>query len=205
VVVHCGQLQGDWTIEQEMRSLFESGQAGSQKYQELQSRFVDLRTSLVGPYLEAVKKSLAGLLDYAGGFNVRLGIENRFHYFDIPTPDEMSEILELAGPDRIGFLYDVGHAQTLDQMGFFSHEGWLKRFAGRMIGVHIHDVTGIQDHRAPGLGEVDFRMVAEHLTKDAFRTIEVMSFNTPEQIKAGMKILIETGCVSLINKEIYDA
>jgi HAD superfamily hydrolase (TIGR01549 family) len=198
VVVHCGQLQGDWTSEQEIRSLFESGQAGSQEYQELKSRFVDLRASRVGPYLEAVKKSLVELLDYAGRFNIRLGIENRYHYFDIPTPDEMGGILELAGPDRIGFLYDVGHAQTQDRLGFYPHEAWLERFAGRMIGAHIHDVIGIRDHRAPGLGEVDFRRVAGYLPRDAFRTIEVMSFNTPEQIKAGLNTLVDTGCINLV-------
>ena len=198
VVVHCGQLQGDWTSEQEIRSLYESGQARSQKYQELKSRFVDLRLSLVGPYLEAVKKSLVELIEYAGRFKVRLGIENRYHYFDIPTPDELGGILELAGPDRIGFVYDVGHAQTQDRLGFVPHETWLERFAGRMLGTHIHDVIGIQDHHAPGLGEVDFRWVAGYLPKEAFRTIEIMRFNSPEQIKSGLQILVETGCVNLI-------
>jgi len=33
--------------------------------------------------------------------------------------------LGLAGPDRIGFIYDVGHAYTLDYLGFYSHEEWL--------------------------------------------------------------------------------
>jgi len=198
VVIHCGQLQGDWTIEQEMRTLFESGQAGSQKYQELKSRYVGMRASLVGPHLAAVKKSLLELLGYAGRSNVRLGIENRYHYFDIPTLDEMGEILDLAGLDRIGLLYDVGHAEAQDRLGFSPHEAWLKRFAGRIIGVHLHDVIGIRDHRVPGLGEVDFRMLAGYLPKDAFRTIEVMSFNTPEQIKTGLKTLVDTGCVNLI-------
>jgi FMN phosphatase YigB (HAD superfamily)/sugar phosphate isomerase/epimerase len=198
VVVHCGQLQGDWTIEQEMRSLFESGQAGLQEFQELKNRFVDLRASQVGPYLEAVKKSLVELLDYVGHFNVRLGIENRYHFFDIPGLDEMGDFLKLADQDRLGFIYDVGHAQTLDQLGFYPHEEWLKRYANRIIGSHLHDVIGISDHRAPGLGEVDFRKVAAYLPKEAFRTLEIMSFNTPEQIKAGMKILVDTGCVNII-------
>ncbi len=150
------------------------------------------------PYLESVRKSLRELLEYARPLGVRLGIENRYHYSDIPTQDEMEGILAMAGPDQLGFIYDVGHAQTQDRLGFYPHEQWLKRYASRMIGTHIHDVIGIHDHRAPGLGEVDFQMVAGYLPKDAFRTIEVLSFNTPEQIKAGMQILVDTGCVSLI-------
>ena len=93
---------------------------------------------------------------YAGRFGIRLGLENRYHYMDIPTPDELEQLLELAGPDRLGFIYDVGHAQALDRLGFFPHEEWLKRFASRMIGAHLHDVIGVNDHHAPGLGEIDF-------------------------------------------------
>jgi FMN phosphatase YigB (HAD superfamily)/sugar phosphate isomerase/epimerase len=198
VVVHCGQIQADSSDENELRSLFERGQAGSQEYGEKKERFAERRASLVGPYMDAVKKSLAELLNYAGKLNIHLGIENRYHIFDLPSPDEMGEILALAGPDRLGFLYDVGHARALDRLGFYPNEHWLQRFAGRISGVHIHDVIGIMDHRAPGLGEVDFRMVAVYLPRDAFRTLEVMSFNTPEQIKTGLKTLVDTGCVNLI-------
>ena len=57
-------------------------------------------------------------------------------------------------PHRIGFLYDVGHAQTLDILGFYRHEDWLERFAPRIIGTHLHDVVGTTDHFAPGMGTV---------------------------------------------------
>ncbi len=90
-------------------------------------------------------------------FGVRLGLENRYHYFDIPTPDEMSALLAMAEPDRLGFIYDVGHAMAMDRLGFFPNEVWLKRFGRRIIGTHLHDVIGISDHQAPGLGDVDFR------------------------------------------------
>jgi len=66
----------------------------------------------------------------------------------------------------------------------------------------LHDVIGISDHYAPGLGNVDFRRVAGYLPNDAFRTIEAMSFNPPEQIRTGLKMLAEAGCISPItNKE----
>jgi FMN phosphatase YigB (HAD superfamily)/sugar phosphate isomerase/epimerase len=197
VVVHCGQIQADWTVERELCSLFDKGQVGSPEYLELKSRYEAQRAVLVDPYLVAVRKSLLELLDYAAPLGVRIGIENRFHYSDIPTQDEMEGILAMASPDQLGFIYDVGHAQTQDRLGFYPHEGWLLRYANRMIGVHLHDVVGIHDHRAPGLGEVDFRMVAAYLPGNAFRTIEVLSSNTPEQITAGMRILVDTGCVTL--------
>jgi len=137
-------------------------------------------------------------LDFASRFEVRLGLENRYHLFDIPTQDEMAALLSLSEPEQLGFVYDVGHAMAMDRLGFYPNEMWLKRFGGRILGAHLHDVIGISDHYGPGLGEVDFRMVAGYLPKDAFRTIEVMSFNTPEQVKTGLKILVDTGCVNLI-------
>jgi sugar phosphate isomerase/epimerase len=75
---------------------------------------------------------------------------------------------------------------------------WLRLYEDRIIGSHLHDVIGINDHQAPGLGDVNFRMVAGYLHKEAFRTLEVTSFNTPENIKAGLKTLAETGCVTLV-------
>ncbi len=122
-------------------------------------------------------------MDYASRKGIRLGLENRYHYFDIPTQEEMSALLALAEPDQIGFIYDVGHAMVMDRLGFFPHEVWLKRFSRRIFGSHLHDVVGLSDHRAPGLGEVDFRMVAGYLPKDSFRTVEVLGSNSPEQIK----------------------
>jgi sugar phosphate isomerase/epimerase len=84
---------------------------------------------------------------------VRLGVENRYHHMDLPSLDEMGELLGLADADRLGFLYDVGHAQTLDRLGFYSHEEWLKRYGSRIIGVHLHDALGVEDHRMPGLAK----------------------------------------------------
>jgi sugar phosphate isomerase/epimerase len=114
---------------------------------------------------------------------------------EFPSPDELQVLLDLADPDRIGFIYDVGHAYTLDQLGFYSHEEWLKRFGPRIVGTHLHDVAGLTDHYAAGLGEVDYAMVAKYLPERAFRTCEFQTFNTPEQLRAGLKVLAEHGCI----------
>jgi len=114
---------------------------------------------------------------------------------EFPSPNELEVLLGLAGPDRIGFIYDVGHGQVLDRLGFYSQEAWLKGCGARIIGTHLHDVVGTTDHYAPGLGEVDFDVVAAYLPERAFRTCEFQTFNTPEQVKAGLKFLVEHGCI----------
>ena len=198
VVVHAGHVSLDMVLEKKLRSLFEEGLTESAEYEEVKSLMMDRRLKLIGPRLEAVGKSLKELLDFASRFEVRLGLENRYHLFDIPTQDEMSALLSLSEPDRLGFVYDVGHAMAMDRLGFYPNEMWLKRFGGRIFGIHLHDVIGISDHYAPGLGEVDFRMIAGYLPKEASRTIEVMSFNTPEQVKTGLKTVVDAGCVNPI-------
>jgi sugar phosphate isomerase/epimerase len=110
----------------------------------------------------------------------------------------MQVLLDLPGgehSEQIGFWYDVGHAHAMDKLGFYPHEQWLKRFASRIIGVHLHDARGVKDHFAPGLGEIDFSMVARYLPSNAIRTLELNPFNTPEQISAGLEYLHQKGCV----------
>jgi HAD superfamily hydrolase (TIGR01549 family) len=196
VVVHAGHVNPDAGPEKQLRALIASGRRDSDKYREIHGQMVQARTESEASF-ESVKKSILELLAHAEGTGVRLGIENRYHYMEFPSPDELEVLLSLAGPDRIGFLYDSGHAQTLDVLGFYPHEEWLKRFSHRMIGTHLHDVVGTTDHYAPGLGSIDFDMVASYLPEDALRTCEFQTFNTPEQVKAGLKVLIEHGCIKL--------
>jgi sugar phosphate isomerase/epimerase len=141
------------------------------------------------------------LLDYAGHFGIRLGLENRYHYYDIPSLDEMGELLALADPSRLGFVYDVGHAQHLDRLGFYPHQEWLKRYASRMVETHLHDMKGLSDHLAPGLGDVDFRMVASYLPDAAIRTLELQSTNTPQQVVAGLRHLEQCGCIRATRRD----
>ncbi len=198
VVVHCGHVSLDMVLEKKLRGLFESRLTDSPEYEDTKSHMIEKRLQLIGPALEAVETSLKELLKYADKHGVRLGLENRYHYFDIPTQDEMSALLALAEPDRLGFIYDTGHAAVMARLGFFPEEMWLIRFGSRIFGTHLHDVVGIIDHNAPGLGDVDFSMIAGYLPREAFRTLEVMSHNTYAQIRNGMKHLVEAGCVTLV-------
>jgi HAD superfamily hydrolase (TIGR01662 family) len=199
VVIHAGHVGPDTGAEKKLRAWIASGQHESEEYRDIQRQMVQTRARAAGAAFDSVKKSIVELLAYAENTNVKLGIENRYHYMEIPSPDELESLLNLASPDRIGMIYDVGHAQTLDLLGFYPHEEWLRRFAPRILGTHLHDLRGTTDHYAPGLGDVDFDMIAAYLPANAFRTCEFQTFNTPEQVKAGLKVLVECGCIKLQN------
>ncbi len=198
IVVHPGRVNNvDARLEQELWDLFEAGQTQTPKYDEVKERLVVARSAQAGIHLDAVQRSLAELAEYAGGAGVRLGLENRYHYLDIPLLDEMGQLLEFIDDEQVGFWYDVGHAQTLDNLGFGSHEEWLRRYADRMVGAHLHDIKGIRDHYAAGLGEIDWDMIVPYIPAGIVRTCEFQNHNTPEQIATAMQFLVNKGCVKL--------
>ncbi len=198
VVVHSGNAGPDQGLEDRMRLLYDSDQSDSPEFEQLKANLIQIRKQQIGPRFAAVQKSLGELLDYAAPLGISLCLENRYHYMDIPGQDELQLLLELAGADRLGFLYDTGHAQSLDGLGFYNQTEWLRRFAVRILGTHLHDALGLHDHQAPGLGEIDFDGLAKYLPPQAFRTIEISPRHTLQQVATGMELLLRTGCVSRV-------
>jgi sugar phosphate isomerase/epimerase len=196
IVMHCGQVQTNGEDEKQLRRLFRQGLKDTPEFRSLRDRMIDTRAGLAAPYFRALKRSVLELLEHAGALNVRIGLENRYHYTDMPLQDEMEELLEMGDAAHLGFIYDVGHGQTLDRLGFLPHEDWLKRFSARMFGVHLHDVRGVDDHWPPGMGEVDYGMVARYLPETAFRTCEIHGKHSAQEIMDGLKVLEGAGIIT---------
>jgi sugar phosphate isomerase/epimerase len=198
LIVHPGNVRVNWPRAKELYNLYKNGQSQTQQFLDVKNELIVERVKMAGARFEAVQQNLLELLDYAAPRGVRLCLENRYHYMDIPNPDEMNLLLELAEPEQLGFWYDVGHAHTLDHLGFFPHLEWLERFAGRMVGIHLHDVVGINDHNAPGDGEVDFAQIAGYLPVNVIRTLEVKASTTTEQVKKALLFLAQKGCIQYV-------
>lgn len=195
VVIHPGSIVADTRMDKELRKKFRAGEQGTPDYIELQERLISDRKKYADGHLDAVLRSLREIIDYASPTGLMIGLENRYRYYDLPILDEMETMLDLIDEEWYGFQYDIGHAQTLDRLGLCNHEEWLKRYANRMVGVHIHDVTGIIDHQKPGAGEVDFGTVARYLNGRVYRTLEVNPHLTTEDITAALDLLAEAGCI----------
>jgi sugar phosphate isomerase/epimerase len=196
VVVHPGEVPVDKRLEARLRALYEGGEADASTYRDLYAEYIAQRARIAPPHLDAVRRSLIECAKVAERTSIRLGLENRDHYYEIPVPEEMGELLRLA-PEQIGYWHDVGHAQKLEHLGFYSQREWLTRFADRMIGVHLHDIDGLTDHIAPGLGSVDWPLVSRFIPPTAIRTFEVRGFTTAEQISAAQDLLHRVGCLDL--------
>jgi len=196
VVVHSGEVPVGKDLEQRMLALIADGGPGSEERSELKRRFEKVRSEAAAPHLDAVRRSLLEVVQEAETLGVRLGIENRDHVYEIPSFEETEELLDLR-PGTIEYWHDVGHAERLEHLGFHSHPEWLKTYGSRMIGIHLHDYDGHRDHIAPGLGNVDWGRVAEHLPAEAVRTFEVREFTTPEQFRTAQELLGAAGCLDL--------
>ncbi len=196
VVVHSGHVHLDFTLEKKLGALLAAGCVDTGEYQETKDRLAASIQVEMRPRLESVKKSLRALLEYAAPLGIRLALENRYHISDLPGLDEMAELLELAEPERLGFVFDTGHARTQDNLGFGGYEEWLKRYAARLVEVHLHDVSGTADHAVPGTGEIDFAMVGSYLPPAAFRTLELKASTSAAQIREGLVYLYQKGCVT---------
>ncbi len=194
VIVHPGRVDIDPALESTLVDLYRAGKHHQSEYAQARERLAAARAAQAETNMRSVRRSLIELAEYAAQRGIRLGLENRFHYHEIPLPDELDELLDLGAGEVVGYWHDVGHAQVLEHLGFHSQEEWLRRFAGpqgRVVGVHLHDVVGLTDHLAAGSGQVDWNLVARYLPESILRTCEFLSSNSPQQVAAGLQWLVD--------------
>ncbi|MEI2690566.1 MAG: TIM barrel protein [Anaerolineae bacterium] len=185
VCLHLGETPATHWLEWALAQRFLGGQRREPVYAAALAEVMADRARAAGPALDAARRSLAELASYAAPRGVRLGIESRVQHWQIPTLAELSLLLAENDPAVVGFWYDCGHVQVLHNLGFHRHQDWLAAFAGRIVGVHLHDTAGLRDHLLPGLGELDFDGILAALPGQATLTCELDWYYRAEEIVAG--------------------
>ena len=198
VVIHPGRIPGDHWRDDQLRVLYRSGMKTSLEYEELREQVIQDRARRATPHLESCLMSLREIVSFAEGSGLTIGLENRFHYYELPLFEEMQLLLHEFQQPWLGWQYDLGHLQTLEQLGLQSTIQWLEEFKSRIVGVHLHDVAGIQDHQAPGSGDVNFSLISHYIPSDCYHTLEVDKSLTKEDLASALKFLTKSGCVSKI-------
>jgi sugar phosphate isomerase/epimerase len=198
VIVHPGRVDIDPGLEATVAQLFREGKADEPEYAQAKERLMAARAAQAEINLRSVRRSLIELADYAARQGIRLGLENRYYYHEIPLLDELDDLLSLDCGGVVGYWHDVGHAQVLENMGLGAHEEWLRRFSHCIVGAHLHDIVGLYDHLAAGLGRMDWDMVARYLPDDALRTCEFRNTSLPQQLADGLVRLAEKGLVGQV-------
>ncbi|MDB6156208.1 MAG: Xylose isomerase domain protein barrel [Chthoniobacteraceae bacterium] len=159
----------------ESRAFFNARLEGTRKRENVAARFLDRSLDC-----------LDRISDYAEKRNIKLGIESRHSFEEIPSESEMLELLEEFQQPHIGYWHDFGHVQVKHNLGILDHYEWLKKAAPRLLACHLHDTAWPgRDHMAPFDGEVEYERLIPLLPKETLYVFEMNPRRTREQILTG--------------------
>lgn len=162
VVLHLGSARVKGRTPQ-LERMAREGQLHSRSYIRQKLALISDREKASEAALRQVREALSVIVPYAREKGVRLGIESRSHYEQIPDEHELRALLAEFADDEetIGYWHDFGHTQRRANLGFVDHRDWIGKVAGRWIGAHLHDcVWPDGDHQIPFKGAIDFDALA---------------------------------------------
>jgi sugar phosphate isomerase/epimerase len=191
VVLHSGRVE----IPDRTRELIDPYIRGLQEtpeFKKLRGEITKERQDASALFFENTKKSLDELNKYAVEKQILLGIENRYYYREIPTLEEVDEILKLFKGSNIFYWHDVGHAQFMENLGFLKHDDYLRLYGDRLLGVHLHDISGYHDHKAPSKGNFDFKKLLPYLNNETIKVVEAHYPATENELKKAKRFLENT-------------
>jgi sugar phosphate isomerase/epimerase len=182
VVLHLGAVEmRDFT--EKLLHLVARAESKTPKFEDLRVKAVTVRAQKRQRHLDQVFRSLDEIVPRAREAGVHLGLETRFAIEEIPSEDEVGEIILRYGTDSVAYWHDIGHAQVKENFGLTSHESLLGRYRGRTAGMHLQDFAPPAfDHRPPGTGRVDFTRLAPFATDEMVLAWEIHPNWSPGQV-----------------------
>lgn len=174
VVMHTGIVPMKWRLRDAV-ALIKEGRRDEAR--EIVEQDLRERSAIRGPYLDSVIAGLRELSKHAEDAGVRLGIETRYHYVEIPQLDEFGAIFEGVDSPAVGYWHDAGHAQVMEYLGIATQEDYLDRYGDRLVGMHIHDCADAHDHQPIGGGAIDFRKILSYARPDTQLVFEMHGRN----------------------------
>jgi sugar phosphate isomerase/epimerase len=184
IVLHSGTFGPMRGFTKGLGDMMMQGRFLSKDYAEEKLRGVQQREQASADLLQRLVETLKPVVAAAAEKGIRLGIENRDRYEQVPSEREHAELLDKLGP-ACGYWHDFGHAQRKENMGFGNHREWLVKMGGRAIGCHLHDAKWpLEDHRVPFSGDIDYAALVPLLPKDIPFVIELHPAREASEIVA---------------------
>ena len=188
VVLHCGEVTMN-PITDELLAMAKAGQLLSREYVQRKIDAVKKREKRASYHLERVRDCLKRIVEYATAKNIRLGIEGRRGYEEMPNERELPGLLDEFNSPLVGYWHDFGHLQVKENLGFINHEEWLRFIGARAFGCHVQDcVWPGQDHQPPFAGQVDLLRLVPLLPRDCLWVWELSPRKTVAEILRSVSI-----------------
>jgi len=179
VVLHLGRVEiKDYT--RKLISIKKANGEGSLKFKKLKERMKKERNDNAEIFFDSAFQSLKDLSQFAFDNGIKLGIENRFYFREIPNLKETKILLSNFGKMNTFYWHDTGHAFIREKLGFEKEIEYLKAFNNYLLGLHIHDVKNLSDHKAPFTGEINFKYLNKFINR---KTIKVIEAHQPASAK----------------------
>ena len=182
VVLHLGRAPlGDYT--EKLVRLAELGMIHSRDFVRAKLECIQRREQEAPPFFRRAVECLRRIADYAGERGIRLGVESRHSYEEIPSEQEMLDVLDEFAPPTVGYWHDFGHVQVKHNLGYVDHLEWMTEVAPRLIGCHLHDTQWPgNDHMAPFTGDVEYEPLIALLPADTLYVFEMSPRRSVEEI-----------------------
>ena len=188
VVMHLGEVPMK-SVTDSLIKLARHGKLLSRQYVRQKIRAVQKREATAPAYLERARDCVRRVVDYAASKNVKLGVEGRRGYEEIPSERELPALLEEINSPQLGYWHDFGHIQIKENLSFVDHAEWLREIGPRTFGCHVQDcIWPAQDHQPPFSGDVDLEKLVPLLPRDCVFVWEMSPRKTTEEIQCSVEI-----------------
>jgi sugar phosphate isomerase/epimerase len=187
VVLHLGEVSMR-PITEPLIGLAKKGKYLSRTYVKLKIDAVRKREDLAPAYLQRVKDCLFRIIEYGESKNVKIALESRRGYEEIPTERELTQLLAEISCPSVGYWHDFGHSQIKENLGFTDHFEWLSTVAPRSFGCHVQDcIWPARDHGVPFTGDVKFEKLVPLFPANCLFVWEMSSSQTASAIRQSVQ------------------
>jgi sugar phosphate isomerase/epimerase len=188
VVLHLGQVTMP-PITDRLITMAKAGRYLSRNYVRMKIDAVQEREKSAPASLQRVKGCLRRVIDYAASKNIRIGLEARRDYEQIPTERELAELLEEMNSPHLGYWHDFGHSQVKENLGFIDHPEWLRAIGPRTFGCHVQDcIWPAREGQLPFTGGVDFEKLVPLLPTNCLFVWEMNPNKTADAIRQSVQM-----------------
>lgn len=125
--------------------------------------------------------------------DVQLAVEPGATFIDILNFEAVEWVLDDLSRQDLGYWHDTGTVHRRELAGLPGQGDWLEKYGDRLVGIHLQDAVANEAELPPGLGEVDFKLVADFVPKSAEKVVEIDSRHGRSEILASVQFLMDRG------------